>query len=274
MQSNPDILTDAGGTTHVPAGPGARIASFVPSITELLIDLGLADKLVARTRFCIHPADTVKDIAAIGGTKKASIPKLKVIAPTHAVLNIDENTKAMAEALRGIVPNVIVTHPIEPRDNFALYRLLGGVFGKARKAEELCARLRAAMTELEAFARDLPPARVCYFCWKDPWMTVSRDTYIARTLAMVNLATVRHDDAVRYPEVTIDEALIEETDLFLFSSEPYAFSREDIAAFAKTHGLPQEACVAIDGEYASWYGSRAITAMAYLRRFAEALPSR
>ncbi|MHA1538313.1 MAG: helical backbone metal receptor [Alphaproteobacteria bacterium] len=271
-QDEPGVLiTDAVGTKHTQAGADARIASFVPSITELLIDLGLAGKLVARTRFCIHPAGTLKDIEAIGGTKKVSLAKLKAIAPTHAVLNIDENTKEMAEALRAFVPCVIVTHPVEPRDNFALYRLLGGIFGKAREAEDLCARLQAAMAALEAFARELPPARVCYFCWKDPWMTVSRDTYIARTLALVNLETVGHDDAVRYPEITIDEALIEETDLFLFSSEPYAFSPADIAGFAKTHGLPPGTCVAIDGEYASWYGSRAIAAMAYLRRFAKTL---
>ena len=265
-------FTDADGTTHAPAGPDARIASFVPSITELLIDLGLAGNLVARTQFCIHPAETVKNIRAVGGTKKVSIPKLKTIAPTHAVLNIDENTKEMAEALRAFVPSVIVTHPIEPRDNFALYRLLGGIFGKAREAEALCTRLQTAMSDLEAFARDLPVVRVCYFCWKDPWMTVSRDTYIARTLALVNFESVRHDDTVRYPEVVIDEALFEETDLFHFSSEPYAFSPEEIGVFAKAHGLPQGACVAIDGEYASWYGSRAIAAMSYLRRFAETLP--
>jgi ABC-type Fe3+-hydroxamate transport system substrate-binding protein len=274
MRSNSNILTDAVGTTHVPAEQDARIASFVPSITELLIDLGLAGDIVARTRFCIHPGAIVQGIAAIGGTKKVSIAKLKAIAPTHAILNIDENTREMAEALRGFVPNVIVTHPIEPGDNFALYRLLGGIFGKAREAEVMCDRLQAALSDLETFARDLPPARVCYFCWKDPWMTVSRDTYISRSLALINLATVRHDDAVRYPEVTIDEALIGETDLFLFSSEPYAFSPEDIAGFANAHGLPPETCIPIDGEYASWYGSRAILAMAYLGRFAEALPDR
>lgn len=271
MGSSSKIFTDAGGTTHAAAGPGARIASFVPSITELLIDLGLAGNLVARTRFCIHPADTVKGIEAVGGTKKASITKLKAIAPTHAVLNIDENTIEMAETLRAFVPNLIVTHPIEPGDNFALYRLLGGIFGKAREAEELCSRLQTAMSDLETFAVDLPPARVCYFCWRDPWMTVSRDTYIARTLALVNLTTVGHDDTVRYPEIVIDETLIEESDFFLFSSEPYPFSSNDIADFATKYGLPPGACVAIDGEYASWYGSRAIAAMAYLRRFAEAL---
>ncbi|MFN7197900.1 MAG: cobalamin-binding protein, partial [Hylemonella sp.] len=33
-----------------------RIASLVPSLSELLAALGLAPWMVARTGFCIHPA--------------------------------------------------------------------------------------------------------------------------------------------------------------------------------------------------------------------------
>jgi len=51
--------TDALGTVHQPA-PDARIVSLVPSITELLCDLGLAAQVVGRTGFCIHPWDVVQ----------------------------------------------------------------------------------------------------------------------------------------------------------------------------------------------------------------------
>ena len=43
------LLEDDAGNRFAPAGPEARIACFVPSVTELLVDLGLADRLVART---------------------------------------------------------------------------------------------------------------------------------------------------------------------------------------------------------------------------------
>ena len=81
---------DAIGHLHV-ADNNARIVSLVPSITELLCDLGLAPKLVGRTGFCIHPADVVPSIAKIGGTKDVNIKKIRTLAPTHLVVNIDEN---------------------------------------------------------------------------------------------------------------------------------------------------------------------------------------
>ena len=65
------LLEDDAGNRFAPAGPEARIACFVPSITELLVDLGLADRLVARTRFCIHPADTVGSIPAIAAPRRS-----------------------------------------------------------------------------------------------------------------------------------------------------------------------------------------------------------
>lgn len=258
------MLTDAAGILHTPAGDEARIASFVPSITELIVDLGLANRLVARTQFCIHPADVVRNIPAIGGTKKVSLPKLRALAPTHAILNIDENTREMAAEMAEFVPHVIVTHPIEPEDNLDLYRLLGGVFGREAAAEALCERLESALARCREAARDLPPKDVVYFIWRDPWMTVSRDTYIARMLDLVGWRTLCHDPAVRYPEVAITPELVERADLFLFSSEPYAFGEADLAAFASETVCPPEKLRLVDGEYCSWYGSRAIAGLDYI----------
>ena len=262
------LLEDDAGNRFEPAGPEARIACFVPSITELLIDLGLGDRLVARTRFCIHPADAVAGIAAVGGTKKVSLRKLRALAPSHAVLNIDENTVEMAEAMRGFVPNVVVTHPLAPEDNLRLYALMGGLFGKTAEAAALSRQFRAA---LDALPPVEPAGRldVLYFIWKDPWMTVSRDTYISAMLGTVGWRTTRHDPDVRYPTVDLTPETVAATDLFLFPTEPYEFTRQDIDAFLRDHDCPPEKALPVDGEYCSWYGSRAIAGLRYLKDLAE-----
>jgi ABC-type Fe3+-hydroxamate transport system substrate-binding protein len=267
-----DALVDWAGTHHAPAGPEARIVSLVPSITELLIELGLASQIVGRTHYCIHPADVVKTIPSLGGTKKISLPRLEALGATHAILNVDENTREMAEAIRAIVPNVIVTHPLGPDDNPPLFRQLGALFGRAREAEALVEAYDTARKRLAAVAATLPQRRVLYLIWREPWMTVSRDTYIARLLALVNWTTVAHDPAVRYPEVAMTDAFLATTDLVLFSTEPYAFTEADVAAFRAAHPNGPPAAL-IDGEYASWYGSRAIKAMDYLANLAESLAS-
>ena len=131
-------LIDALGVEHVPAGAGARIVSLVPSLTELLFALGLGAQVVGRTGFCIHPRTAVRTVPKVGGTKDVDLDRLRALAPTHVIVNVDENTRACEQALRAFVPHVIVTHPNAPEDNRALYALLGGVFDRGGGALGLC----------------------------------------------------------------------------------------------------------------------------------------
>lgn len=262
------MLTDALGAVHAPAEAGFRVVSLVPSITELLFALGLDARVVGRTGFCIHPRERVRDLPKVGGTKDVDLGKLRALAPTHVIVNVDENRAPDVDAMRAFVPHVIVTHPNGPADNLALYRLLGGIFGAEtgvqRQAQSLCARLQA---ELDACAAArFTPERVLYLCWRDPWMTVAADTYIARTLAAVGW-TVPHPaggfaGAARYPTIDLDRE-VPQVDRVLLSSEPFHFTARHAAELrARFPGMPIQL---IDAEMTSWYGSRAIDGLAHLR---------
>jgi ABC-type Fe3+-hydroxamate transport system substrate-binding protein len=252
-----------------------RIVCLVPSITELICELGLADQLVGRTGFCIHPWETVRQIPKVGGTKDVKLEKVRELAPTHVVVNVDENLKEDADALAEFVPNVVVTHPQEPRDNLELYRLLGGLFDREAEAERLCAEFERAYAR--ATAAERPARDVLYLIWRDPWMTVAPDTYIAQTLALFGWRTQPSSDVVevsgairheaqphRYPEVDLG-GFAGRVDRVLLSSEPFHFKQRHVA---EVEELVSGAAVSlIDGEMTSWYGSRAIAGLDYLAEY-------
>lgn len=254
---------DAVGAVHTPAGPEARIVCLVPSITELLCDLGLAGQLVGRTGFCIHPWETVRSIPKVGGTKDVKLDRVRELEPTHVIVNIDENRRETVEALAEFVPEVVVTHPRDPVDNLELYRLLGGIFSREAEAERLCTAFEGALTQLRAH----PPERqdVLYLIWRDPWMTVALDTYIARTLALIQWNSLSPDSTERYPEVDLRN-YAGRVDRVLLSSEPFHFKRHHIAEVASM--VPGAEVMLVDGEMTSWYGSRAIKGLHYLAQLA------
>jgi ABC-type Fe3+-hydroxamate transport system substrate-binding protein len=259
-------LIDAIGIRHSPVTAPARIVSLVPSITELLFALGLGDQVVGRTHYCIHPALAVAALPSVGGTKKIRHSRLRALRPTHVILNIDENPKVLAEQLAEYVPQIIVTHPLIPEDNVPLYRLLGGIFNREAEAETLVAEFEQALAELRQVA--WLRRRVLYLIWRKPWMSVSRDTYIAQMLALVGWETLPAESEARYPELALDRALLDAADLILFSSEPYRFQAADLDAFAGDYDCSLEKLRLIDGEMTSWYGSRAIQGLRYMGRFA------
>lgn len=238
-----------------------RIVSLVPSLTELVCELGLAESLVGRTGFCIHPKEVVRGIPKVGGTKSVNLEKIRALEPTHVILNKDENLRETAQALAQFVPNLVVTHPLGPLDNLALYRQFGAAFGREREAEALCDRFQAAYDA--ALARNYPQRRVLYLIWKDPWMTVSRDTYISRTLAVFAMQTLPAEVGERYPK--LESLRLAGTDFVLLSSEPYRFGEEHLAEVSQLTGKP---AFLVDGEMTSWYGPRAIAGLTYLAEFA------
>ncbi|MEH6435467.1 helical backbone metal receptor [Massilia sp. DD77] len=256
--------SDALGVQHPPA-PGARIVSLVPSITELLCDLGLAPQLVGRTGFCIHPRDTVAAIPKVGGTKDVNIEKIRKLAPTHVIVNIDENEKPTVDRLAEFVPHIVVTHPLVPHDNLALARLVGGVFGVADRAEAWCADFERELALLRARPPG-PPRTVLYCIWQDPWMSISKDTYIAAMLAELGWR-IPDLGGARYPCFDWSEQLVGQLDAVLLSTEPYRFTEAHADALEKQIGIP---VLLVDGEMMSWYGSRALAGLRYLRELSYA----
>ncbi len=261
-----------------------RVVSLVPSITELIVDLGLQRHLVGRTGFCIHPASQVQNIPKVGGTKALLLDKIKALAPTHVVVNVDENEKPDVDVLRQWVPHVVVTHPQSPQDNLALIDQLVAAFHPLdatthslvqERAQQLKQAIGGRYAALKAQQTQQVPQRVLYLIWREPWMTVARDTYIGRMLSLIGWDTwpdVQGGDglhtpgAARYPVVKGNEAWLRDIQRVLLSSEPYRFGDQHVAEVQ--HWLQQQGAQAqvqlVDGEMLSWYGSRAVAGLDYL----------
>ena len=256
--------------------PTPRIASLVPSLTELAVTLGLGPQLVARTGYCIHPAELLAAVPKVGGTKDVNLTKLRRLAPTHVLLNIDENRRETVDALRAWAtdaPQLVVTHPLAPRDNLALVEQFVAVFGHVEGVHDRAAALMQALrTELALTGHGArAERRVLYLIWRDPWMTVARDTYLSNMLALVNWRTCPATQggptgAARYPVVHGNEPWLADVERVLLSSEPYAFSAAHLAEARRL--CPNASATLVDGELLSWYGARAVPGLRYLRALA------
>src|SRR5690606_36101517 len=79
--------------------PPQRIISLVPSQTELLVDLGLEEKIVGVTKFCIHPKDLRKRKSIVGGTKNYRMEVIESLKPDLIIGNKEENDQSGIEDL-------------------------------------------------------------------------------------------------------------------------------------------------------------------------------
>ncbi|HKL19066.1 MAG TPA: helical backbone metal receptor [Halalkalibaculum sp.] len=224
-----------------------RIVSLVPSLTELLVDLGLKKQLVGRTRFCVHPKNEVDDIPIVGGTKNPRLDKIRDANPDYIVANKEENKREHINELRQEF-EVNLTDIATIEDALITIHELGKELGAEDESEKLIRQINEVLDDIP----EEPPLRTAYLIWKDPYMTVGKDTYIHNVMKHWKLENVFGDET-RYPKVTFYDITEKDPELILLSSEPYPFKEKHLAEFEEA--FPNTRILLTEGEWFSWYGS-------------------
>lgn len=262
------VTDDLGRRVSLPTWPPQRIVSLCPSQTELLFVLGLGDRVVGRTQWCIHPADEVAKATTVGGTKKVNLRKIAALKPDLILCEKEENTPEMVIALEAQWP-VYVTNVESVADALRMIRTVGSLCGVAEAADTMAQQIDLAWHTLRLACESMPSLRVGYLIWRDPWMAVGRSTYIHDVLHQLNLNNIYGNALGRYPQFAPAELSQLQPDLLLFSSEPYNFSEKDFEAvqpYCHSSGL-----LLADGEAFSWYGARMLPAAEQLGRFRQTI---
>ncbi|WP_324027953.1 helical backbone metal receptor [Maribacter sp. BPC-D8] len=224
----------------------SRIVSVVPSITELLYDLGLGDKVVGCTKFCVHPNKPYLTKTMIGGTKDLNIEKILQLKPDLILANKEENIKEQIELLSESAP-VWLSDVKNFEDSLSMIEQIGQITSSSKQATEIVKQLNSTLKPKR------PSIKVVYLIWKDPYMTVGGDTYISNMLNRCGYINVFADQN-RYPSITLQEISDADPDVVLLSSEPYPFNKEHLKSIKSV--LKNTEVRLADGEFFSWYGSR------------------
>lgn len=243
--------------------PPLRIVSLVPSVTELLYNLGLEDEVAGITKFCVHPRQWFRSKPRVGGTKNVSIQKVKDIQPTLILANKEENVKEQVEELARLFPTYLgdVT---DIASAITMITETGKLTGTAQQAEVLVQQIKSAFLQLKVSKK----VRVLYLIWKNPYMSAGGDTFIHAMLEAAGFENVLSHQT-RYPVVTVDEIRNLNPDMILLSSEPFPFRPHHAEELVERTGVKKTALV--DGEMFSWYGSRMLLAPAYFAKLRETL---
>lgn len=255
-----------GRSVGIPQMP-ARIVSLVPSITELICDLGLEDRLVGITKFCIHPESAFTSKVRVGGTKNFDPAKISALKPDLILANKEENPKKATLSLAESFP-VWVSDVATVADAQDLITQIGTITHTQAKAHQISAAIESGFKALKE-RNSGSEATALYLIWKDPYMAAGTDTFISDVLSHTGFQNVlkqKADQGLRYPRLELADIEALSPDYILLSSEPYPFKEEHIADLMQ---FAKRKCVLVDGEAFSWYGSRMLNALPYLSRFAE-----
>ena len=241
----PQFIDQLNRTIFLP-NPPKRIVSLVPSQTELLVDLGLRERIVGVTKFCIHPKGLKKEKTVIGGTKNFHFDKIDALNPDLIIGNKEENYQEGIERLAGKYP-VWISDIYTLDDAYRMIGRIGELTDTSIKAKEVVSEIKEGLEKDFKFK-----GSAIYLIWKDPFIAVGSNTFIDSLLDKAGFKNLIPES--RYPEIDLEQIVNLNPEFLLLSSEPYPFKESNVSFFQDR--LPNSRILIVDGELFSWYGSR------------------
>ncbi len=287
------VFDDMGRKLLLPS-PVTTVVSLVPSDTETLFALGVGERVVGRTRYCIEPEANVGEIPIVGGTKDIDVDAIVALSPDLVLANQEENSRAGLEALAAAGVMVFVAFPKRFNDAVAHVARLAKFFGAHAAAKDIVAR---GYKQMQTTPTSVAAPKVFVPIWRDPLMTFGDHTYSHDLLQLAGAANVFVDrerqyplqadlglrsplpaDQLanrdrRYPRISEEELVSNAPEIVLLPNEPYAFGDEDQAYFESLDipAAQSGKVLKVDGKDLFWPGSRSVDALPRLRTLIDSL---
>ena len=155
-----------------------RIVSLAPSVTSILLSLGVGRELVGVSRWCKYVAD-VGSRPAVGDCWKMDLREVMRLRPTILIGSVP----FAVETVQKILAEAVAFLAINPRslaDIFGDIRTLGRLVERGRAADRLIRKMRAGFADVARAARRLAAARrVRVYCEAWPKPRISSPPWVA-----------------------------------------------------------------------------------------------
>lgn len=137
--------------------PPERIISLAPNITETIYALGLDDKLVGVTTYCLYP-EAARALPKIGGFGQFNYEAIVALQPDLVILHKEYDTEKTRLASLGIPALETGTYFIA--DILETIRTIGEACGAEERANELIQHMETRIAELRTGDMHVAPPRV------------------------------------------------------------------------------------------------------------------
>ena len=258
--------------------PCARIISLSPSITEVIYELGLGEKLVGVTRYCRYPVEA-QSVTKVGGFYDMSLENILSLKPTH-VFGLRENAE-IRESLRKFgVPTEEMDHTTVEGIKRSI-ATVGEVCGVQDLARKKLAELEAREAALRARRAGKPSHRTLVVVGRmhegeslSGIYISGKDGFYTGVIELVGMTNVNTDPTVAVPMLSAEgfmalapEAIVEVVnvdDPSLKGTPSAVWNR-----FPKVPAVKNSRVFTLSDDYASIPGPRYITLAEKLAKLLE-----
>lgn len=200
-----------------PASP-RRVVSLAPSLTDTVVALGEASRLVGVTRY--DDAAEVRSLPRVGGFLDPSAEAVLALRPDLVLWLTDRAAFPSVRRIAELGVPVRAIPVVTVADVFACARLTGEALGNPGAGERLARSLEKAVASARRRSAGLPPVRVLMVIGRDPLVVAGAGSYPDALLRIAGGANVAEGGrpwpvyslekaAAANPDLVVDAAVLE-----------------------------------------------------------------
>lgn len=204
------------------AAPPERIVSLAPSVTEILYDLGLGDRIAAVTTFCDYPPEARKK-PTVGGYANPSLESIVAARPDIVVMIDEGNPSEIFERLKRLNINTYVFRAKRLNELPQGMRELGIVLGVKNQAFKRAERIERVIRSYEEKLKKASKNRrrkAIFIVQPEPLIVAGPGTVIDDALSLLGLQNIASGADSRYPKYSIEEMIRRSPDFIFIGQGP------------------------------------------------------
>ena len=229
----PIQLIDAAGTRHTFQAAPRRIVSLVPSATEALLEMGVANHLAGRTDYDRMPE--LSGLPSVGGGLQPNLEILVSLDLDLVIRFAGDSDLATAERLTDLGTPHFAVQPDGIDDVLTIIGDLGRIMGESEAADLVLREIRDTLDDVARRVAELPEPRVVYLLGGDPPWVAGPGTYIDELMTVAGGNNVFDDLGPLYAPVSMEALLARELDLILL---PEGLPPPPLLAHVRSAALP------------------------------------
>jgi len=207
-----------------------RIISTAPSNTEILLSLGLRDKLVGVTSFYGRP-EKVKGITRIGGYINPNVAKIISLHP-DLVFAARGNSRDVIQQLRrhGIKTFTLDTKTVSGL--LADVRKVGALTGTGERAKRLTSAMEREIRDIRqkvAKLSDGGKPRVFWIGQEEPLRTAGPGSLVDELIELAGGRNIAGDGRMPWPSYNMEKLLLRNPEVIILSEDKYKSSQGKVA---------------------------------------------
>ena len=210
------VRDDAGRSVEL-ARPATRIVSLMPTVTDLVIALGHADRLIARTAYDVDPG--VAHLPSIGGGLTPSVEWLASQKPDLVVSWPDNASRSLVGKIEAVGIPVYAARTEVVADALRTIRHLGILLAATASADSLARSIAAALDSTRAAVAGKRPVRAAYVLALQPPTVAGPATFIDELMRIAGGQNVFGDLTRPWPEVNLEEIIRRDPDVIVLARE-------------------------------------------------------